>query len=269
VDQERTASPGTLLLGRPLPVGDTHRAFGGFLPVPRSALDGLVAAIDEGDPLQIATVFAATLAPPQLSNTDGEPMVLHELRWRIAGDARPDVAALDASLRGAGLDRNDGDEADEAPRWNLVRDSANQPGTIVATLYLEDDVLVAEVNSDERAEEIGLVIDEALPTATFLDDESRSAEEMMRDHDPASTPPAMPDLDDPAIREAVTKMMHEYEVRWIDESIPALHGRSPREAVQDPVGREEVLQLIATFPDLDDMGGIGMDPERIRSLLGL
>jgi hypothetical protein len=270
VDQERTASPGTLLLGRPLPVGDTHRAFGGFLPVPRSALDGLLAAIDEGDPLEIATVFAATLAPPQLSNTDGEPMVLHELRWRIAGDGQPDVAVLDASLREAGLDRNDGDnEGDDPPRWSLVRDSANQPGTIVATLYLEDDVLVAEVNSDERAEEIGMLVDEALPTATFLGDESRSAEELMRDHDPTSTPPAMPDLDDPAIREAVTKMMHEYEVRWIDDSIPALGGRSPREAVQDPVGREEVIQLIATFPDLDDMGGIGMDPERIRSLLGL
>ena len=270
VDQERTASPGTLLLGRPLPVGDTYRAFGGFLPVPRSALDGLLAAIDERDPLEIATVFAATLAPPQLSNTDGEPMVLHELRWRIGGGGQPGMAAVDASLREAGLDRNEGDgEGDESPSWNLMRDSTNQPRTIVATLRLEDDVLVAEVNSDERAEEIGLLIDEALPEATFLGDESRSAEEMMRDHDPASAPPAMPDLDDPAIREAVTKLMHEYEERWIDDSIPALGGRSPREAVQDPVGREEVLQLLATFPDLDEMGGIGMDPDRIRSLLGL
>jgi hypothetical protein len=82
-------------------------------------------------------------------------------------------------------------------------------------------------------------------------------------------PMEAPDLDDPAIREALVEMMHEHEIRWIDESIPALGGRTPRAAVDDPVGREEVLQLLAGMPDLDDMGGIGMDPERIRSLLGL
>ncbi len=269
VDHERKLPPGTLLLGRPLPVGETYRSFGGFLPLPRSALDAMLEAIAENDPLGIATVFAATLAPPRLSNTDGEPIVFHELSWRIGGDGQPDVAAVDASLREAGLDRNDGDDP---PRWTLVRDSANQPRTNIATLRLEDDVLVVEVNSDERAEEIALLIDEALPTATYIGEESRPVEEMMRDHDPSSTPPmppTEPDMNDPAIREAVMKMMHEYEERWIDDSIPALGGRSPREAVKDPVGREEVVQLIATFPDLDEMDGIGMDPDRIRSLLGL
>jgi len=266
LEAEQILPPGTLLLGRPLPVGDTYRAFSGFLPVPRSALDELLAAIDGGDPLGIASVFAETLAPPQMANTDGQPLVFHELRWQLEGDGQPDLAEVDTLLSEEGLDRNEGDEP---PSWNLVRDSTNQPGSVVATLRLEGDVLVAEVNSDERAEEIGLLVDETLPTAIFLGDESRSAEEMMGDHDPASTTPAAPDLDDPAIREAVMKMMHEHEVRWIDESIPALGGRTPREAVQDPVGREEVVQLLASFPDLDAMGGIGMDPERIRSLLDL
>jgi hypothetical protein len=114
-----------------------------------------------------------------------------------------------------------------------------------------------------------MLIDETFPEATFLGDETRSTEEMMRDHDPTSTPPGAPDLDDPAIREALAKMIHEHEVRWIDESIPALGGRTPREAVGDPVGREEVVQLLAGMPDLEEMGGFGMDPERIRSLLGL
>jgi hypothetical protein len=69
-------------------------------------------------------------------------------------------------------------------------------------------------------------------------------------------------------------MMRDLKRRWIDERIPALGGRTPREALLDPAGRREVLAL------LDDMatespagGGIarneGMDPDRIRTLLGL
>ena len=60
----------------------------------------------------------------------------------------------------------------------------------------------------------------------------------------------------------------------MDESIPALGGRTPRQAIGDPAGRREVEAL------LDDMawmkrragedGGAGlMDADRIRELLGL
>ena len=67
-------------------------------------------------------------------------------------------------------------------------------------------------------------------------------------------------------------MMARYEQRWVDEQIPALGGRTPRQAVADPIGREEVLQLLASFPEPNDAGpggAIGMNPARIRSLLGL
>jgi len=59
------------------------------------------------------------------------------------------------------------------------------------------------------------------------------------------------------------------EARWLDEHIPALHGRTPRDAVQDPVGREEVLQLLAAIPQrpIDDFQA--MSPARLRAALGL
>ncbi len=265
VGYDSMPSPGTLLLGRPLPVGDTHRGFGGVFPVPRSAVDGLLDAIDEGDPLAIASVLAATLAPPTMSNTDGEPTVFHELRWRMSGEAE-DAATVDGALREEGLHRIEGVEP---PSWTLVRDSANQPDTVIATLRLDDGFLVAEVNSDERAEEIGLLVDEVFPEATFVADETRPVEEAMRDHVPPSSPGPGPDVSDPAVREAIDQLMRDHESRWVDEEIPALGGRTPREAVGDPVGREEVEQLIASMPDLGAMGGFGMDPDRIRSLLGL
>ena len=55
--------------------------------------------------------------------------------------------------------------------------------------------------------------------------------------------------------------MEEY---WLDQRIPALGGRSPREAVDDPIGREEVRQLLAGFPRPSPAMPVVMDPDRIR-----
>jgi hypothetical protein len=67
------------------------------------------------------------------------------------------------------------------------------------------------------------------------------------------------------------QLMRDYEGRWVNESIPALGGMTPRQALEDPVMRRELEAL------LDDMtwqarsadGSGTMDPDRIRELLGL
>ena len=63
--------------------------------------------------------------------------------------------------------------------------------------------------------------------------------------------------------------MADYERSWLDESIPALGRRTPRDAVTDPVGREEVEQRLATFPSPGATDAGVMDPDRIRKALGL
>ena len=71
------------------------------------------------------------------------------------------------------------------------------------------------------------------------------------------------------IRAALAEHIAGYERRWLDESIPALGGRTPREAAGDPIGREELTRLLASFPvpGPDDVGA--MDPDRLRAELGL
>jgi hypothetical protein len=77
------------------------------------------------------------------------------------------------------------------------------------------------------------------------------------------------DLDDPAILALLAEHIAAYEQRWLDESIPALGGRTPREAAGDPIGREELTRLLASFPvpGPDEIGA--MDPNRLRTALGL
>lgn len=59
------------------------------------------------------------------------------------------------------------------------------------------------------------------------------------------------------------------EEHWLDEQIPALGGRTPRDAVRDPVGREEVEQLLASIPPPTADNPVVMDAGRIRRALGL
>ena len=253
---ERTR-PGVVMLGRPLPVGEAHRAFSGFMEVPRALVDDLLRACRDRDAFEIASLVGRTLLPPRLSNTDGEDLVFHTMRWRVD---RPDE--VEAALGGAGLLADD-----EEPSWRLVRDSINGRDTIVASVRRADGELVGEVNSDERAEELMAVIAEALPDAELVDDEVRSMAEVAASVDSAATP-RRSDVDDPVLRQVMAEYIADYERRWLDESIPALGGRTPRDAAADPIGREELEQLLAGFPEPDpDVGG--MSPGRLRRALDL
>jgi len=62
----------------------------------------------------------------------------------------------------------------------------------------------------------------------------------LREHTPRSEPPA-PIIPPP---EVITEIEEKLLRQWIDESIPALGGLTPREAVKTSEGRKRVLELI-------------------------
>ena len=66
----------------------------------------------------------------------------------------------------------------------------------------------------------------------------------------------------PDIKEAVAQHMRQYEQQWLDLPIPALKNLTPRQAADDPTRRDDLLQLLATFPDTDDP--LTMSPNRLR-----
>ncbi|MFT3854426.1 MAG: DUF2384 domain-containing protein [Ilumatobacteraceae bacterium] len=79
----------------------------------------------------------------------------------------------------------------------------------------------------------------------------------------------MVDKDDPVIRDMLAECVADYERHWLDEPIPALGGRTPRDAAGDPIGREELGRLLASMPVPDDDQVGAMNPERFRVVLGL
>jgi hypothetical protein len=128
--------------------------------------------------------------------------------------------------------------------------------------------LVGDVNSDERAAELRELVAAALPDAELVDDDLREFGEALENVDPAAAPPPL-DQNDPAIRQVLEQFVLEQERRWLDESIPALGGRTPREAAADPIGREELTQLLDSFPGPTPDNPGTFDPDRLRRALGL
>ncbi len=62
--------------------------------------------------------------------------------------------------------------------------------------------------------------------------------------------------------------------QWIDDSIPALGGLTPREAVKTPEGRQQVLELIEHAGRMQKMmpktpGMFAPDYRKVKKMLGL
>jgi hypothetical protein len=248
-------TPGTIVVGRPLPLGDTHRAFSGFMALPPSLVNEALSLIGSGAIEDLMVLLGSIHRRPRIANTDGHDMVLVDLRWIVPEDARVAEAFAQAGFTG-----------DDAG-WSLVRDTAGQADSIVASLSIESDQLMGSVNSIERAEELIELIAEVLPGTVLVDTEVTEIDDV-DDDGPVS--PIDPDglMDDPELRAMVEAHMANYETEWLDTSIPALDGQTPREAAADPIGREGLIRLLATFPELKH-GAVGMSPQRLRTALGL
>lgn len=258
---------GSTMVGRPLPVGDTHRGFGGFIPVPRASVNPILDAIATGEPDAVVGEIAATMQPMQIRNTSGEEIVLHRLRWSV-----DDRAELDSALAGAGFD------ADGRGGWALTADTTGMKQAVVATALVDSDgAFVVETNSDERAARVRALIETALPEARLREDRRRhpvDIEDEESENDSGAGGLGRRGLQpvdeaDPEIRAQIEQLMIAKEHEWLDESIPALGGRTPRDAVRDPIGREEVRQLLASWPE-PPLGVVGgFRASRLRALLDL
>lgn len=261
---------GSVLVGRPVPVGDAYRAFSGFVGVSPALVDAFIAVVDGGDPDTLLAALGQQFSPPRMTNTSGEEMMFHEITWDVG--ACGDADAVGAALLDAGMhDSGDG-------IWMLSEDTRSMSNATISVARLDPDrhLLIAETNSDARAERMVALIAQTLPAANLVDDVRRDLDEA-REHlalhrddedDGFEFGSGSPDFDDPETRAMLDQMLREKEIEWLDLEIPALGGRTPRDAVTDPVGREQVIRLLASMP-APIAGEIGFNPDRIRADLGL
>jgi tetratricopeptide (TPR) repeat protein len=261
--RERTASatlkPGQLICARVVPAGETYQIFGGLEPVALHDRDGLIELLDsEPDPVELVAFLSRRFAPPTLVNTEGDPLMICEATVRV-GASTPIESALDDAF-----DRADG----EVPQW-LEHVTTHGMNRISAILGLDGNTLTIQTNSERRMDRVLATVRRLDPSMTLVSDERFPPSDIddLARHAPSTAAGAL-DPNDPEIAAALDGYIRQYETAWLDESIPALDGYTPRQAADDPTRRADLIKLLDSFPTVVE-GGTGMDKNRLRAALGL
>jgi hypothetical protein len=249
----RDARPASFVCGRAVPDGETHQFVGGLFPVAPGTEGDVLDLCDEADPAAICEHVASLHRPPALKTREGEPLVACEAVLMVP-DAAEAAAALDARYE------RDGDA------WVEMHALHVDERILRATLTLDGSRLTVTTHSEARVERVLDVLLDALPGARVVSDERVPVDTGKLPSPPPFAPPEI--TLDPDI---VGELQDRFERRWIDESVPALAGLTPRQASQDPTRRDELRRLIASFPSGDDLpvGSVTMRPARLRELLDM
>ncbi|MDQ3094810.1 MAG: SEC-C domain-containing protein [Actinomycetota bacterium] len=260
----RSLKADELICARLVPAGDTIQIFGALEKVTLRERDDLIALLDASpDPEELAALLSARYAPPQLENTEGEPMVMCEATLRSE-----DPVAL-AGL----LDKAYDAVVGEAGQW-VEHVTTHGMERIRATLEVDGPDLKVEVNSEARMDRVLAKVRKLQPGLLLLAETRRPAADV---HEAISRAPfsgsgsALDPADpaDPAVAAVLAEFIRAQEQAWLDEPIPALAGATPREAAADPTRRPDLLRLLDTYDEPTGAGIVTMDPARLRAALGL
>jgi hypothetical protein len=212
---------------------------------------------------------ARQTALPEVQNSDGDPLIVTIDHFDIAPGARASVEAHLASLSG-----EEPPDADESPPvFTFLRPGnpryKSWDNTIVGHGRLFDTTLQLETNSQARADTLRARVE-----AVCGDLISHRA----REHaDPVSAKAAPVELDaaaelsSPEAERLILDFKRRHYADWPDQPLPALGGRTAREAIRTAQGRRDVDVLLKEMEHLEQSaaGGVAFDFAEIRRELGL
>jgi len=200
-----------------------------------------------GEAVRLQEVAASRI--PQLSNTDGDPLLLTKDRFDFVPADRACIAAKLMDLA-----QDDDPEDDGAERSFTFKKPGNAmhkswDNTIVGHAVLESGALVLETNSIRRADDLRAKVERALDgLARYRVREYQDPEVALREAGAPSrrsgSPARKDDPTPPELVEALKDLKRRHMEEWLDTPIPALSGMTPREAAAKPRKRKELLLLL-------------------------
>jgi SEC-C motif len=216
-------------------------------------------------------------APPELRNTDGEPIEWHTLVFDL--DA-PETAVGQLSDLAAGVSEPQ-IERDAAGQLLRAELAWAKPGnamhkdwdnTTLGHIRIDGTRLTAEVNSARRAAALRKLIEDRLGDSARLKPSIVQSVQSMLERAPAPQVQGPRDRKQaelaaqPEVQAALQEHLRRHYRGWVDTQLPALGKRTPREAVRDPDGREAVEALIRQIERHDVGSGTPLDAGIVREL---
>lgn len=263
---------------RVVPERDHHVISGALLPFRAEAVDFLFAGLRDAlklkkrDTLRLtrdqllgcAPIFtsawlfieidrALSPAQPQFTNSDGDDVLFHELRYPLASGVTQKAVA-------ERLDRVKGFLPEGPKFWNWLAarkarggkagggtmlDTQMEGATVLGSLELTGKTLVVTVNSAERAAKVLTLIGAAAgdllraPLTTI-----RTVEQMRADQRRDGPSDAADEIPPEIARQLMRDHLDKHYRETLDAPIPALGGKSPRQAVRTAAGRAKVIEWL-------------------------
>jgi len=195
--------------------------------------------------------------PLQMQNTDGDPLEPHKLVYNIDSPERAieKLASLSATetadeIRAAATKSKDGEVIRAHIDWSRPGNPVNKGmhNTILGNITIEKDRMTVTVNSARRAETIRKRIDQRLGTAArFRLDEISDLEPMTAGQmQSRAGEPLAPDelMQNPEVHQHIDRMLRSHWEDWVNQKLPALGFKTPRQASKTAEGREAVEALL-------------------------
>lgn len=255
----RQVGPLDLICMRLLPDGSGGLVAGDGFRVPRFRRRHVLDMLETGESLALLRWVISPAPMPRLQNTEGEPIRLATVEYRIPDPSATRVA-LGRKLRAEGDGRFVEILRRRGEDW------------LRGSITIDGERATIDANSTKRAARLERTLLRAAPGATLIRRDERTIDEV-RDEDRGrpSSAEALDPAEHPGVARALDEFIRRREAGWVEEPIPALRGLTPRQALADAAVRPELEAL------LDDMtwehrraGGHGsMDPGRLRALLGM
>jgi hypothetical protein len=218
------------------------------------------------------------LAPqlPELRNTDGDALQMHTLIFDLD---EPEAAFESLKSLAAGMSAEEIESGAQRDAAGKLLSAAlpwlRADRTALGSIRIEGARLTAEVNSAERAAALRMLIEARLGSSAHAKPsvvrsvQSMLAREPTPQEDKQHERRAKEQAElaaQPEVQAAVAELLRKHYRAWVDDRIPALGNRTPREAVRDRDGREAVEALISQIERDGPAMQPPLDPAIVREL---
>src|SRR5215213_10313365 len=242
----------------------------------------------------------AMFLPPQLMNTDNDPLLPQKVHFDIES-ADSAFHALKGLAEGMSEDelRSEATVADglivkaEIPWLGGTREARKRLGGPVwlGTINIEDSKLIVSVNSTKRAEKVRRLVEkrlgkEAVYKTTLIEPIEPEVERMWAAAASGSSKPAAAGRAQGTERTGVISLAdlpaevhlkleetaRQHWVTWFDVPVPAFNNMTPREAAKTEEGRELLESLLLDYERHDDADNENLmrpDIPELRRKLGM
>ncbi len=194
--------------------------------------------------------------PPQISNSDGDNLLFHDMRFPLASKVTQSQVSekLTQSVELVISGQKDWTWLDlDTPSGTkhgtgLVLDKSMSGASVLGSLDLKGRTLTLSVSSTARAERGEALVRDLLGDLVKSPLTSiQTAEQMMADDSTSNGVAEEEDIPRALARQMAHEYLEQHYRDTLDQPIPALDGKTPRQAVRSTAGRKKVIDWLKTI----------------------